>query len=72
MGDIFLMSHGFYKGYRREGDIKKNVTCANICAYGSNWETHGVRRDILSNVIATGDIQWKCHTVRKVIQYHKI
>ena len=50
------MSHGFYKGYRRKGDIQKNVTCANICAYGSNWETNGGRRGILSNVIATVDI----------------
>ena len=45
----------------------KNVTCANICAYGSNWETNGGRRGIFSNVIATGDVEWKCHPVRKVI-----
>ena len=63
----FWMSHGFNKGYRREGDIKKNVTCANICAYGSNRETNGGRRGILSNVIAIGDIKLKCHPVRKVI-----
>ena len=63
----FWMSHGFYKAYRMEGDIPKNVTCATICAHGSNWETNGGRRGILSNVIATGDIQWKCRPVRKVI-----
>ena len=63
----FWMSRGFYKGYIREGDIQKNVTCANKCAYGSNWETNGGRRGILNNVIATGDIQWKCRPGRKVI-----
>ena len=59
------MSHSFYKGYSREGDIQKMSHARNKCAYGSNWETNGGRRGILSNVIAMGDIQWKCRPVRK-------
>ena len=75
------MSHGFYKGYSREGDIQKMSRAWDICAYGSNWETNGGHRGILSNVIATGDIQWKWRPVRKVnwscvgngdIRYNKI
>ena len=30
----------------------------NVCVYGSIWD--GGRRGILSNVVATGVIQWKC------------
>ena len=65
--DIFLMSHGVYKDYGREGDIQWMSHRRNIWAYGSNWETNGGCRGILSNVIATGDIHWKCPPVRKVI-----
>ena len=36
------------------------LTARNMCAYGSDWETNSGRRGILSNVIATGDINWKC------------
>ena len=32
------------------------LSARNICAHGSNRETNGGRRGILSNVIATGDI----------------
>ena len=60
------MSYGFYKGYNRQDDINKMSHARNICAYSSNWETNGGRRNIFSNVLATGDIQWKCHPVRKV------
>ena len=38
-GDIFLMSHGFYTGYSREGDIKMSHAW-NIYVYGANWETN--------------------------------
>ena len=61
------MSHGFYKGYSREGDIHKMSHAWDICQYGSNLETNGGFRGILSNVIAAGDIKWKCRLVRKVI-----
>ena len=72
MDDIFCMSHSFYKGYRREGDIQKMSPAWNLCAYSSKWETNGGYRSILSNVKSTSDIQWKCRPVRKVIQKRNI
>ena len=63
MGDIFWMSHSFYKGYSWEGDIQQMSPAQNVCAYSSIWETNG---GILSNVVATGDIQWN-RPVCKVI-----
>ena len=65
-GDIFEYHTVFTKAIEGRATLK-NVTCAKLFAYGLNWETNGGRRGILSNVIATGDIQWKCRPVRKVI-----
>ena len=68
------MSHDFYKGNSMENDIQKMSHARNICAYGSNWETNGDRRGILSNISAPPrstmfprDDNLPCHPVKNVI-----